>query len=91
MQTQLASDSIGRGSRIRKRPGVDQVVQKRIAAGQKSYTLRVKVGGGGSRRVPRKKCLECRCEGKCPLDVGHEYFILEGAISRRHSRAERTP
>jgi hypothetical protein len=45
MQTQLASDSIGRGSRIRKRPGVDQVVQKRIAAGQKSYTLRVKVGG----------------------------------------------
>jgi hypothetical protein len=45
MQTQLAPDSIGRGSRIRKRPGVDQVVQKRIAAGQKSYTLRVKVGG----------------------------------------------
>jgi hypothetical protein len=33
MQTQLALDNIGRGSRIRKRPGVDQVVQERIGAG----------------------------------------------------------
>jgi hypothetical protein len=42
MQTQLALDSIGRGSRIRKRPDVDQVMQERTAADQKSYTLRVK-------------------------------------------------
>jgi hypothetical protein len=39
MQTQLAPDSIGRGNRIRKRPGVDQVVQERTATGRKSYTL----------------------------------------------------
>jgi hypothetical protein len=39
MQTQLALDSIGRGSRIRKRPGVDQVVQERTAVGRKPYTL----------------------------------------------------
>jgi hypothetical protein len=45
MQTQLALDSIGRGSRMCKRPGVDQVVQERTAAGQKPYTLRVKAGG----------------------------------------------
>lgn len=45
MQTQLAPDSIGKDSRIRKRPGVDQVVQERTAAGRKPYTLRVKAGG----------------------------------------------
>jgi hypothetical protein len=45
MQTQLARDNIGRGSRIRKRPSVDQVVQERTAAGRKPYTLRVKAGG----------------------------------------------
>jgi hypothetical protein len=43
MQTQLAPDSIG--SNIRKRPGVDQVVQERTSTRQKSYTLRVKAGG----------------------------------------------
>jgi hypothetical protein len=45
MQTQLALDSIGRGSRLRKCPAVDQVVLERTAAGQKPYTLRVKAGG----------------------------------------------
>jgi hypothetical protein len=45
MQTQLAPDNIGRGSRIRKRPSVDQVVQERTAAGRKPYTLQVKAGG----------------------------------------------
>jgi hypothetical protein len=45
MQTQLAPDNIGRCSRIRKRPGVDQVVQERTATGRKPYTLRVKAGG----------------------------------------------
>jgi hypothetical protein len=39
MQTQLAPDSIGRGNCIRKRPGMDQVVQERTAAGRKPYTL----------------------------------------------------
>jgi hypothetical protein len=45
MQTQLAPNNIGRGSRIRKRPSVDQVVQERTIVGQKPYTLRVKAGG----------------------------------------------
>jgi hypothetical protein len=44
MQMQLAPDNIRRGSRIRKRPSVDQIVQDRTVAGQKPYTLRVKVG-----------------------------------------------
>jgi hypothetical protein len=39
MQTQLAPDSIGRGSHILKRPGVDQVVQERTVAGRKPYML----------------------------------------------------
>jgi hypothetical protein len=42
---QLAPDSIGRSSRIRKHLGVDQVVQERTAVGRKPYTLRVKAGG----------------------------------------------
>jgi hypothetical protein len=45
MQTQLAPDNIGRGSCIRKCPSVNQLVQERTAARQKSYTLRVKIGG----------------------------------------------
>jgi hypothetical protein len=54
MQTQLALYSIGRSSRIRKRLGMDQVVQERTAAGQKPYTLRVKTGGEIARRCPCK-------------------------------------
>jgi hypothetical protein len=45
IQTQLAPYSIGRGSHIRKRPGMDQVVQERTAIGRKPYTLRVKARG----------------------------------------------
>jgi hypothetical protein len=45
MQTQVAPNNIGRGSRIYKRPSVDQVVQARTAARRKPYTLRVKAGG----------------------------------------------
>jgi hypothetical protein len=92
MQTQLAPDNIGRGSRIRKHPGMDQVMQGRTAAGRKPYTLRVKEGGEiASRREPRQKCLGRRYEDKCPPDVGHECFILEGAISRCHSRVKGIP
>jgi hypothetical protein len=54
MQTQLAPDSIGRCSRIRKCPGVDQVMQERTATGRKSYTLRVKAGGEIAGGCPRK-------------------------------------
>ena len=54
MQTQLAPDSIGGGSRIRKRLGVDQVVQERIAIGQKPYMLRIKAGGEIARGCPGK-------------------------------------
>jgi hypothetical protein len=45
IQTQLAPDNTRRGSRICKRPGVDQVVQEKIATSRISYTLRVKAGG----------------------------------------------
>jgi hypothetical protein len=45
MQTLLAPNSIVSVSRIRKRPGVDQVVQERTATGRKPYMLQVKAGG----------------------------------------------
>jgi hypothetical protein len=66
MQTQLAPDNIGRGSRIRKRPSVDQVVQERIAAGQKPYTLRVKAGGEIAGGCPGKNAWDAAVRTSVP-------------------------
>jgi hypothetical protein len=66
MQTQLAPDSIGRGSRIRKRPGMDQVVQERTTTGQKPYTLRVKAGGEIAGRCPGKNARDAGMRTSVP-------------------------
>jgi hypothetical protein len=66
MQTQLAPDNIRRCSRIRKRPGVDQVVQERIAIGRKPYTLRVKAGGEIAGGYPGKNAWDAAVRTSVP-------------------------
>jgi hypothetical protein len=66
MQTQLAPDNIGRGSRILKRLSVDQVVQEKTAAGRKSYTLRVKAGKEIAGRCPGKNAWDAAVRTSVP-------------------------
>ena len=58
-----------------------QVVQGRTAAGQKPYRLQVKVGGEIARGRPGKNAWDAAVRTSVLPDIGHEYFILEEAIS----------
>jgi hypothetical protein len=62
----LAPDNIGRGSRIRKRPSVDQVVQEKTAVGRKPYTLRVKAGGEIAGGCPGKNAWDATVRTSVP-------------------------
>jgi hypothetical protein len=66
MQTHLAPDSIRRGSHIRKRPGVDQVVQERTTAGRKPYTLRVQAGEEIAGGCPSKNAWDATVRTSVP-------------------------
>jgi hypothetical protein len=86
IQTQLALDSIGRGSRIRKCSGVDQVVQERTTAGRKSYTLRVKAGREIVGGYPGKNAWDAAVRTSVPrtFDMG----ILSWKEQSPHAIAE---
>jgi hypothetical protein len=66
MQMQLAPYNIGRGSRIRKCPSVDQVVQERTAVGRKPYMLRVKAGGEIAGGCPSKNAWDAAVKTSVP-------------------------